>query len=164
MVGAPDLLMAATGDLLHQEYRRPAMPATLDLVASLRGDRVAAVVSGAGPSVLALVPAAFASSFPLLLACFAVATFSYAAMSTMAISLPADLFHTRAVGSVAGMSGTGAGLGTIASTYLIGVIADRFSFTPILLVSSVVPLLAAVVVLLLVRNTADSGRGLVKVI
>jgi ACS family hexuronate transporter-like MFS transporter len=91
-----------------------------------------------GIGVLALVPAAFASSFPLLLACFAVATFSYAAMSTMAISLPADLFHTRAVGSVAGMSGTGAGLGTIASTYLIGVIADRFSFTPILLVSSVV--------------------------
>jgi len=58
MVGAPDLLMAATGDLLHQEYRRPAMPATLELVASLRGDRVAAVVSGAGPTVLALVPAA----------------------------------------------------------------------------------------------------------
>jgi homoserine kinase len=57
MVGAPDLLMAATGDLLHQEYRRPAMPATLDLVASLRGDRIAAVVSGAGPTVLALVPA-----------------------------------------------------------------------------------------------------------
>jgi ACS family hexuronate transporter-like MFS transporter len=122
------------------------------------------VIVCGGIGVLALVPAAFASSFPLLLACFAVATFSYAAMSTMAISLPADLFHTRAVGSVAGMSGTGAGLGTIASTYLIGVIADRFSFTPILLVSSVVPLLAAVVVLLLVRNTAASGRGLVKVI
>jgi MFS transporter, ACS family, hexuronate transporter len=127
-----------------------------------RARKVVIVAGGLG--VLALVPAAFASSFPLLLACFAVATFSYAAMSTMAISLPADLFHTRAVGSVAGMSGTGAGLGTIASTYLIGVIADRFSFTPILLVSSVVPLLAAAVVLSLVRNTAASGRGLVKVI
>jgi hypothetical protein len=67
------------------------------------------VIVAGGFGVLALVPAAFASSFPLLLACFAVATFSYAAMSTMAISLPADLFHTRAVGSVAGMSGTGAG-------------------------------------------------------
>jgi hypothetical protein len=44
------------------------------------------------------------------------------------------------------------------------VVADRFSFTPILLVSSVVPLLAAGVVLLLVRNTAASGRGLVKAI
>jgi ACS family hexuronate transporter-like MFS transporter len=122
------------------------------------------VIVGGGIGVLALVPAAFASSFPLLLACFAVATFSYASMSTMAISLPADLYQSRAVGSVAGLAGTGAGLGTIASTYLIGVIADRFSFTPILLVSSVVPLVAAIVVLLLVRNTADSGRGLVKVI
>ncbi len=58
MIGAPDLLMPATADLLHQEYRRPAMPDTLDLVDALRGDGIAAVVSGAGPTVLALVPAA----------------------------------------------------------------------------------------------------------
>jgi ACS family hexuronate transporter-like MFS transporter len=120
------------------------------------------VIVGGGVGVLALVPAAFASSFPVLLACFAVATFSYAAMSTMALSLPADLYQSQAVASVAGMAGTGAGLGTIGSTFLIGIVADRFSFTPILLVSSVVPLLAAAVVLLLVRNTAASGRGLVK--
>jgi ACS family hexuronate transporter-like MFS transporter len=123
-----------------------------------------AVILGGGIGVLALIPAAFAASFPVLLACFAVATFSYAAMSTMALALPADLYHSRAVASVAGMAGTGAGLGTIGSTYLIGAIADRFSFTPILLVASVIPLLAAVVVLSLVRNTAASGRGLVKVI
>ena len=123
-----------------------------------------AVILGGGIGVLALIPAAFAASFPALLACFAVATFSYAAMSTMALALPADLYHSRAVASVAGMAGTGAGLGTIGSTFLIGAIADRFSFTPILLVASVVPLLAAVVVLSLVRNTAASGRGLVKVI
>jgi ACS family hexuronate transporter-like MFS transporter len=122
------------------------------------------VIVAGGIGVLALVPAAFASSFAVLLACFAVATFSYAAMSTMALSLPADLYHSRAVATVAGMAGTGAGLGTIGSTFLIGVVADRFSFTPILLVSSVVPLLAAGVVLLLVRNTAASGRGLVKAI
>ena len=122
------------------------------------------VIVGGGIGVLALVPAAFASSIAVLLVCFAVATFSYAAMSTMAISLPADLYHSRAVATVAGMAGTGAGLGTIGSTFLIGTIADRFSFTPILLVSSVIPLLAAVVVLALVRNTAASGRGLVKVI
>jgi ACS family hexuronate transporter-like MFS transporter len=123
-----------------------------------------AVILGGGIGVLALIPAAFAASFPVLLACFAVATFSYAAMSTMALALPADLYHSRAVASVAGMAGTGAGLGTIGSTFLIGAIADRFSFTPILLVASVIPLVAAVVVLSLVRNTAASGRGLVKVI
>ena len=123
-----------------------------------------ALVVGGAFGVLALVPAAFLSDFRSLVACFAIATFSYAAMSTMALALPADLFQSRAVASVSGMSGTGAGLGTIGATYLIGLVADRFSFTPILLVSSVIPLLAAFCVLALVRNTAASGRGLVKVI
>ncbi|HEY7516365.1 MAG TPA: MFS transporter, partial [Vicinamibacteria bacterium] len=99
-----------------------------------------------------------------LVSCFAVATFSYAAMSTNALALPADLYQSRAVASVAGMAGTGAGLGTIASTFLIGVVADRFSFTPILVVSSLVPLLAVLLVFLLVRNTPESGRGLVKAV
>jgi ACS family hexuronate transporter-like MFS transporter len=122
------------------------------------------VIVGGGVGVLALIPAAFASGIMALLACFAVATFSYAAMSTMALSLPADLYQSRAVASVSGMSGTAAGLGTIGATYLIGIVADRFSFTPILLVASVIPLLGAAVVLVLVRNTAASGRGVVKVI
>ena len=123
-----------------------------------------ALVVGGGFGVLALIPAAFLSSFPALVACFAIATFSYAAMSTMALSFPADLFHSRAVATVSGLSGTAAGLGTIGSTFLIGIVSDRFSFTPILVVASLVPLAAAVLVLLLVRNTPASGRGLVKVI
>jgi homoserine kinase len=56
LTGRPDLLLPATRDLLHQEYRRPAMPASLALVDDLRAAGVAAVVSGAGPTVLALVP------------------------------------------------------------------------------------------------------------
>lgn len=50
----PGLLMAATEDRLHQPYRAKAMPATAALVASLRTQGVPAVVSGAGPTVLAL--------------------------------------------------------------------------------------------------------------
>jgi ACS family hexuronate transporter-like MFS transporter len=122
------------------------------------------VIAGGALGVLALVPAAFASSFVALLACFAVATFSYAAMSTMANSLPADLYQSRTVASVAGMAGTAAGLGTIGATWLIGVVADRLSFTPILLIASLVPLAAALLVLALVRNTEQSGHGVLKVI
>ena len=48
------LLLPATEDRLHQNYRAPAMPATARLVADLRERGVAAVVSGAGPTVLAL--------------------------------------------------------------------------------------------------------------
>ncbi len=51
----PSLLFVATDDYLHQQYRAAAMPATATLVADLREAGVAAVVSGAGPSVLALV-------------------------------------------------------------------------------------------------------------
>jgi homoserine kinase len=50
----PDLLFPATEDFLHQNYRREAMPKSVDLVNKLRGAGVAAVISGAGPSVLVL--------------------------------------------------------------------------------------------------------------
>jgi homoserine kinase len=56
LADAPHRLHRATEDFLHQSYRRPAMPDSLDLVDRLRGDGHAAVVSGAGPTVLVLVP------------------------------------------------------------------------------------------------------------
>jgi len=49
-----DLLLPATEDRLHQRYRAAAMPASVDLVDRLRERGYAAVVSGAGPSVLVL--------------------------------------------------------------------------------------------------------------
>jgi homoserine kinase len=48
----PELLLVATEDRLHQEFREAAMPASLALVRTLRADGLPAVVSGAGPSVL----------------------------------------------------------------------------------------------------------------
>lgn len=50
----PELLFEATEDRLHQSFREPAMPETIALVTSLRRQGLAAVVSGAGPSVLVL--------------------------------------------------------------------------------------------------------------
>jgi homoserine kinase len=54
LTAAPEFLLDATEDRLHQSYRAPAMPDSLELVERLRGKGVAAVVSGAGPTVLAL--------------------------------------------------------------------------------------------------------------
>ena len=52
---------------------------------------------------------------------------------------------------------TGLSLGvafySIAATYLTGMVADRYSFAPILIVASMVPLVAAAAVVLPVRNT-----------
>jgi homoserine kinase len=50
----PDLLYAATEDFLHQSYRQEAMPASFALMTKLRAAGLAAFVSGAGPTVLAL--------------------------------------------------------------------------------------------------------------
>lgn len=59
--GQPEHLLRATRDYLHQSYRRPAMPDSLDLVDALRADGVPAVVSGAGPTVLAFTDEAGAA-------------------------------------------------------------------------------------------------------
>jgi homoserine kinase len=70
----PALLLPALADRLHQDYRRDAWPDTLRLVTALRTAGVAAAVSGAGPTVLALtvdgalpddLPAAGFSVLPL---------------------------------------------------------------------------------------------------
>ncbi|WGD36624.1 homoserine kinase [Lysinibacter sp. HNR] len=51
---SPELLLEATEDRLHQNYRGEAMPQTRDLITALRGAGYPAVVSGAGPSILVL--------------------------------------------------------------------------------------------------------------
>lgn len=117
------------------------------------------IVSGLGMTLLA--PAVFTDSFAWLVACFAISTLSYAALSTMILNLPADVYPTDSVASVSGLSGTGAGIGTIAATYLTGRVADASSFEPVLLTASIAPLLAVAVVLALVRNTRASREGVV---
>jgi homoserine kinase len=51
---SPELLMAATEDRLHQDYRSEAMPEAGKVIELMRKNNHAAVVSGAGPSVLVL--------------------------------------------------------------------------------------------------------------
>jgi homoserine kinase len=62
LAGQPELLLTATRDYLHQDYREPAMPDSLALVKELRADGVPAIVSGAGPTVLAFTDGPAASS------------------------------------------------------------------------------------------------------
>lgn len=54
LTSAPELLLEATEDSLHQEQRRPAFPRSMALVDGLREAGFAAVISGAGPTVLVL--------------------------------------------------------------------------------------------------------------
>ncbi|MFJ6079669.1 homoserine kinase [Pseudarthrobacter sp. NPDC092419] len=51
---SPEFLLAGTEDYLHQSYRAEAMRPSAALIAALRAEGYAAVVSGAGPTVLVL--------------------------------------------------------------------------------------------------------------
>ena len=53
MTNRPELLLSATEDRLHQSYRSEAMPDSYRLMRNLRLEMIPAVISGAGPSVLA---------------------------------------------------------------------------------------------------------------
>jgi MFS transporter, ACS family, hexuronate transporter len=116
----------------------------------LKARKFLILICGLGMALL--IPAVHVSSLPVLVALFALSTFSYAAWSTMALALPSDLYPSGSVATVSGLSGTGAGIGTIISTFLIGRIADRYSFAPILVGASLVPLVATALVFLLVRG------------
>ena len=54
LASRPDLLFIATEDFIHQKFRQEAMPKSFALLNKLRAAGVAAFISGAGPTVLAL--------------------------------------------------------------------------------------------------------------
>jgi MFS transporter, ACS family, hexuronate transporter len=113
-----------------------------------------------GMGMTLLIPTVFTNSFLVLIGCFAFATFAYAAFSTVILNLPADIYPTGSVASVSGLGGTAAGIGTIAAIYTTGWVSDRYSFAPILVGASIVPLVGMAAMLLLVRNTKESGEGI----
>jgi ACS family hexuronate transporter-like MFS transporter len=113
--------------------------------------RKAVVVFG-GLGMTLLIPTIFTSSLLALAGLFAVSTFAYASFSTMALVLPSDLYPSESVATVSGMSGTGAGVGTIVSTFLIGYVSDHYSFQPILITASFIPFVGMILVLLLIRS------------
>ena len=110
----------------------------------------------------------FTADLFVLALLFGLATFAYAAFSTIANVLPSDLYTSESVASVSGMSGTAAGIGTIIAFLLIGHFSDEraaqatTSFDPIVVVAGLVPLVGMLLVLLRVRNTRAREAGLVR--
>jgi len=115
----------------------------------LKARKLVVLLGGIGMTLL--IPAIAVSNFAILIALFAVSTFSYAAWSTMGLTFPADLYPSRTVATVSGMSGAAAGIGTITSTLIIGKVTDRYSFEPILIGASLLPVIATILVFVLIR-------------
>ena len=125
--------------------------------------RAVIVVGGCGMTLLIL--AIFVSNLFVITALFALATFFYAAFSTIAHVLSTDLFPGPVVASVSGLGGTGSGLGTIAASYLVGRLSDAHqaaathSFDSILVAGGIIPFVGMLLVLLLVRNNRFTELG-----
>ena len=96
-----------------------------------------------GPLMLLMIPAAYTTRLWLLIAEFGLATLGYAACATIFLTLPSDLFESGSVATVSGLAGMVTGFVTIAATYAIGAVTDKYSFAPILLAASAAPVLAA---------------------
>ncbi len=112
-----------------------------------------------GPMMLLLIPAVYTTNLWLLIAEFGLATLGYAACATIFLTLPSDLFESGSVATVSGLAGMVTGCVTIAVTRTIGAVTDKYSFEPILLGASAAPVLAAIAVFALVRNTRNTGDG-----
>jgi len=134
---------------------------------SLGNARKALAIFG-GCGVTLLIPTIFTVNVWLLALLFGLATFSYASFTTIANVLPSDLFHSDSVASVSGLSGTGAAIGTMIVFLLAGRLADaRLStgthlFDPLMIIAGLIPFTGMLLVLLLVRNTQATDRGLVR--
>jgi MFS transporter, ACS family, hexuronate transporter len=112
-----------------------------------------------GPLMLLLIPAVYTTNLWLLIAEFGLATLGYAACATIFLTLPSDLFESGSVATVSGLAGMVTGFVTITVTLTIGAVTDKYSFAPILLGASAAPVFAAIAVFTLVRNTRNTGNG-----
>jgi len=134
---------------------------------ALGSARKALVIFG-GVGVTLLIPTILTTDLYLITWLFALATFAYAAFSTIANVLPSDLYYSESVASVSGLSGTGAGIGTIIAFKLIGYLSDvrqvktTHAFDPIVIAAGLIPFLGMILVLVLLRNTRATGEGLVR--
>jgi MFS transporter, ACS family, hexuronate transporter len=104
------------------------------------------------PPMLAAIPAASVHSAYTALGLICFALWGYASWSTMGLTLPSDLFPQDVVATVTGLSGLAAGMVSAVFTMAVGILVDHFSYGPAFLVAGLMPLLATVALLLLVRS------------
>ncbi len=86
------------------------------------------------------------------LALISLATFGYAAWSTMGLTFSGDLFPPELVATTTGLGGFAAGLAGTLFTLVVGVLVDRFSYVPAFAAAGALPLLGTASVLLLIRH------------
>ena len=91
------------------------------------------------------IVAAFTPDALLCLVLIGLVLFGFQAWINNVQTLPSDYFPSRAVASVAGLGGTGAGIGSMIFIFATGWVVDHFSYTPILVTAGILGPLGTVV-------------------
>jgi len=140
------------------------VPFLVSDVGSLAGGGFAALLIGRGWSVdktrktLIVVGAVFmaagvgvvtAHNVYQTLAWISAATFGFQFWVNNVQTLPSDYFASESVGSVAGMGGLGAGVGALLFTLSTGWLVDNFGYTPVLVITAVLPIIGTALLFLL---------------
>ena len=119
--------------------------------ASLLASRKLTMTFGAlcmvGPACIGL-----ATSPQTAIALFCIGGFAHQMLNGALITLCADVFDSRTVGTASGMAGTSAWVGGMLFTLLIGQSADQFGYNPLFIALAGLDLIAAVVLWSLLRN------------
>ncbi len=98
------------------------------------------------------IVAAYTSDAMFALAMISVVLFGFQVWINNVQTLPSDFFPKSAVGSIAGLGGMGAGIGSIIFTYTTGWVVDNFSYTPILVAAGILAPVGTIVLFALAGN------------
>ncbi|MDA2925629.1 MFS transporter [Acidobacteria bacterium AH-259-G07] len=103
--------------------------------------------------------AAFVREAGLAIALISLAVFLIWIWATNLFTLPADLFPSKVVGSVYGLSGAAGSFGAVLFMPVVGVIVDNFSYTPVFVTVGLLhPAAACIILLTIPRVELISGK------
>jgi len=102
--------------------------------------------------ILAGMPAAQTRNPYLAVGLVCIALWGFASWSTMGLTFPSDLLPQDVVATVTGLSGFAAGLAGTAFTFGVGHSVDRFGYTPAFFVAALLPVLATLSIVVLLRT------------
>jgi ACS family hexuronate transporter-like MFS transporter len=117
---------------------------------SLDKARKTLIWGGAALVIPCVIAAAFVESPLLAIFLIGAALFCNQLKSTPLFTLPSDLYPARDVATVWGMFGAAGSFGAVLFSPVIGWVADNFSYTPVFIVVSVLPLGSAAVIALFI--------------
>ena len=104
------------------------------------------------------IVAAYTSDAMFALAMISVVLFGFQVWINNVQTLPSDFFPKSAVGSVAGLGGMGAGIGSMIFTFTTGWVVDSFSYAPILVAAGLLGPIGTVVLFLLAGKIQKISR------